>query len=346
MLPPHAGTAVSPARKVTTTASTVRIKRSHPILKSFAHGSKCSFAPVERLLLGTSLVLMALAIAGGGHADTVIPNLVAGIIVLLLAVCWLGSGSHEMARWIREILPFAILLNIFQSLGPVITTLRSVTFDHFLIASDHAILGDKLSAALWSSHLPWPITDMLTLSYASFYFLPFALYIWMVAHRHPERQWVVTAIFSTFIVSYAGYLLFPALGPRATVAVAYYHTLPAGLIGGHIRHILDILENTKVDAFPSGHAMVTILTLYFVQRYRPSWLWFYIPCSAFLIAATMLLAYHYVTDVLIGTFLIPVGPCLAYVLFPSFRSLGEGVIPPVPGLGWVVRSHKAQPPQE
>ncbi len=301
---------------------------------------------MERLLLGTSLVLTILAIIGGGQADAVIPNLIAGIIVLLLAVRWLASDTHETARWIREILPFAILLNIFQSLGPIITTLRPITYDHFLIASDHAILGDRLSTALWSSHLPWPITDTLTLAYTSFYFLPFALYVWMAAHRHPERQWVITAIFSTFLVSYIGYFLFPALGPRATVAASYYQTLPAGLIGGPVRHLLDILENTKVDAFPSGHTMVTLLTLYFVQRYRPSWLWFYIPCSAFLIAATMLLAYHYVTDVLIGTLLIPIGPWLACLLFPSFESLGAGAVPPVPGLRWVLRSRKAHPPQE
>ncbi|NOZ79282.1 MAG: phosphatase PAP2 family protein [Acidobacteria bacterium] len=301
---------------------------------------------MERLLLGASFVLTAMAIVAGGRANAVIPSLVAGIAVLLLAVRWLDSTSHETARWIREILPFALLLNIFQSLGPVITSLQPVTYDHLMIASDHAILGDRLFAALWSTHLPWPVTDVLTLAYASFYFLPFALYVWMAAHRHPERQWVITAIFSTFLVSYVGYLLFPSLGPRATVAAAYYQTLPAGLVGGPIRHILDILENTKVDAFPSGHTMVTLLTLYFVQRYRPAWLWFYIPCSAFLVAATMLLAYHYVTDVLVGVLLIPVGPWLARLLFPSFESLGEGAVPPLPGLRAMLRSRKAHPPQE
>jgi|AMFO01.1.fsa_nt_gi hypothetical protein len=302
--------------------------------------------PVERLLAGTSVVLLLLAAAGGGRALDVVPHLAAGLVVLLLAARWLDPASHPLTYWVRELLPFPLLLNIFQSLGTVIAALRPETFDRLLIVSDHHILGRRLFTALWSAHLPWPITDLLSIAYCSFYFLPFALYIWMAARRHPDRQWVITALLATFLVSYAGYFLLPAFGPRATIAAGYYRTLPAGLVGGHLRGLLDVLERTKVDAFPSGHVMVTLLTLFFVQRYRPAWLWLYLPCSALLIAATVLLAYHYVTDVLVGILVMPAGPVLARVLFPAFGSVGAHAAPPVPGLDPGAGSRTAPPRPE
>ncbi len=278
---------------------------------------------MERLLLGAYLLLLVLALNPRAPTLAVVPHLVVGLAVLIVGAVTLDTAAGNLQRWLRELLPIPLLLNIFQNLGAVIESLRGRTSDALLIACDRRLLGSHLYAALWTEHPSWPITDLLTLGYISFYFLPLALFLWMVRTRHPRRQFVITAFVTTFFVSYVGYFLLPALGPRLTLAASYYRHLPAGIIGGPVRHLLDVLEQTKTDAFPSGHTMITLVALTFVARYRRSWLLLYVPCAALLIAATVLLGYHYVTDVIVGMALTPVGPFLALRLFPRLNESGE-----------------------
>lgn len=293
------------------------------MIVGFPRSGKWSLAPVERLLLGAYLFLLVLAVNPRTPTLTVVPHLAIGLAVLLAGSVTLDPTAGNLQRWLRELLPIPLLLNIFQNLGAVIESIRGRTSDSLLIACDRHLLGSHLYAALWTEHPSWPITDLLTLGYTSFYFLPLALFLWMVWTRHPRRQLVITAFAATFFVSYVGYFLVPALGPRLTVASSYYQHLPAGIIGGPIRHLLDVLERTKTDAFPSGHTMVTLVALFFVARYRRSWLVLYAPCSALLIAATVLLGYHYVTDVLVGVALTPLGPYLSLRLFPRLSRSDE-----------------------
>jgi len=238
------------------------------------------------------------------------------MIVLFVGAGILDPAAGELRRWVRELLPLPLMLNIFQNLGVVIGAVRGGTFDRLLASSDRRLLGDHLFSALWSRPPSWPMTDLLTLGYTTFYVLPLVLFLWMVATRHPQRQFVVTSFAATLLVSYVGYFALPSVGPRLTIAARYYKDLPHGLFGGAIRHTLDVLEETKVDAFPSGHTMIALVTLMFVRRFRPRWLWLYVPASALLISATVLLAYHYVTDVIVGLALTPAGPALVRRLFP------------------------------
>ena len=65
-----------------------------------------------------------------------------------------------------------------------------------------------------------------------------------------------------------------------------------------MREQLDQWEKTKTDAFPSGHTMVTLAVLYCARRrHRPLYT-VLLPIGSLLIAATILLTYHYVVDVL------------------------------------------------
>ena len=325
----------------------MRIKRSPLILESQGLPGKWKLFPVERLLVGAYCVLLVLSAAGGSRGLSVAPHLAIGLAVLFAGAGLLDPASGPVARWLRELLPLPLVLNIFQSLGKVITSVRATTYDPLLIASDRALLGHRLSSAIWTTTLPWPVTDLLTLAYTTFYVMPLVLFLWMVARHHPHRQWVITALLATLLISYAGYVFVPAFGPRATVAADFYRSLPNGVVGGPIRHLLDTLEKTKVDAFPSGHVMITLLTLVFVQRYRPSWLWIYLPVASLLVAATVLLAYHYLTDVIAGAFLVPAGPLLARLLFPGLaESPGVRAVPSAAGLGQTADSRTAPPPRD
>ncbi|MGQ9495989.1 MAG: phosphatase PAP2 family protein [Thermoanaerobaculaceae bacterium] len=199
---------------------------------------------------------------------------------------------------IREFLPVPLVLFVFLHLGMVIPLVHPATYDDQLAALDSWLLGAETQQALYNLPLPWWLTDLLTVAYSTFFLMPIALLIVLVKAKDLYLPRVASTIIFTFLLSYVGYFLVPAYGPRAGVAKSRYQTLPKGLVGGQIREVLDHWEKTKTDAFPSGHTAVTLAVLICARRRAPRLYYALLPVGTLLIAATILLTYHYLVDVL------------------------------------------------
>ena len=243
-------------------------------------------------------------------------------LLFIVAALALGDDQQGWRYWAREFLPVPVIPFIFLNLGRLIPLVDPVTRDGALEHIDRLILGGEVQAALYSIPLPPWLADVLTLAYSTFFFLPLVLLVVLARRRDPFLPRVVTAVIFTFLVSYAGYFVVPAYGPRATVAQERYSTLPAGLVGEHLRDLLDHWEKTKTDAFPSGHTMVTLAVLFCARRrFRPLYNAL-LPVGALLIAATVLLTYHYVIDVLAAV------PLTAAAI--GLAALADGPVPRAP----------------
>lgn len=221
------------------------------------------------------------------------------VAVLFLAAAGALSRSPSPAlALVREFLPVPVIPFIFLHLGLLIPLVHPGSYDAELETLDRLLLGSEAQAALYALPLPAWLADLLTLAYSTFFFLPILLLVTLVRARDPFLPQVASAIIITFLISYAGYFLVPAYGPRAGVAKERYASLPPGWVGAPIRDLLDHWEKTKTDAFPSGHTMVTLAVLYCARRRAPRLYTALLPVGAMLIAATVLLTYHYVVDVL------------------------------------------------
>jgi membrane-associated phospholipid phosphatase len=251
-----------------------------------------------------------------------------------VAAAALGEGQEGWLYWFRELLPIPVVPFIFLNLGRLIPLVNGNVYDAQLERLDRRLLGPEIQAALYALPLPGWLADVLTLAYSTFFFLPIVLLVALAHRRDPLTARAVTAIILTFLVSYAGYFVVPAYGPRATVAQERYATLPAGLVGEPIRDLLDHWEKTKTDAFPSGHTMVTLAVLLLARRRARDLYNIMLPVGALLIAATVLLTYHYVVDVLAAPPLLAAALALARLIdghLPAVRSAVGGAAPkPVP----------------
>ncbi len=229
---------------------------------------------------------------------TVRTSLVTVGALFAVAAVALGENRTGWRYWCRELLPVPVVPFIFLNLGRLIPLVNPRVFDDSLIAWDRALLGHEAQAALYALPLPGWTADTLTLAYSTFFFLPVILAVVLAARRDPFLPQVTAAVVFTFVASYAGYVVFPAYGPRTTVAQQRYQSLPTGLVGEHLRDGLDELEKTKTDAFPSGHTMVTLAVLFCARRRCRTLYNVLLPVGSLLIAATVLLTYHYVVDIL------------------------------------------------
>lgn len=207
---------------------------------------------------------------------------------------------------------------VFNSLGTLIASIHATTIDPFLISVDHWLFG--VHPTVWMESFISPsLSAALQFAYISYYFIPLSLGIVLIARgRLREFEEVLFGILLCFYLSYAGYLLFPAIGPRFTLGHLQTGDLQLTPLIAAIQEALNNLEKNKTDAFPSGHTAVSVMSLYYAWSLRERKLFaVLVPTVTALLVSTVYLRYHYVIDVIAGVALTP----LTIALAPGLRRL-------------------------
>ncbi len=214
------------------------------------------------------------------------------------------KDSNGFLSWIYDLIfPTICILIVFDSLGSLVHYINPRDIDPVLIRLDYAIFG--FYPTVMAERLMTPLlTDIMQLAYSSYYFLPITLGVVLkVKGRNLEFDRSLFLIMLCFYISYAGYMLMPALGPRFTISHLQGADLSGYFIAGHVQEILNRLEGIKRDAFPSGHTGIALTVLYLSRRYARELYRFFLPCVLALIVSTVYCRYHYVVDVLGGILL-------------------------------------------
>jgi len=223
---------------------------------------------------------------------------VATIAILVRLVFMRQEPADRVLRFLSYWYPAFCLLPLFVELSFLIHLVHPTDYDRSLELLDRQWFGVDPVAWLQRSASPW-LTDALQLAYASFYLFPLWLLLALyLSKRLRDFRKAQFGMLLCFFLSYIGYFLVPALGPRF-----FSHEAPQGsLISRFIQEMLNHFERagSMRDAFPSGHAAVAVMVQWYAFRFfrlRGFWL---LPLTAALIFSTVYLAYHYAVDVLAG----------------------------------------------
>lgn len=254
----------------------------------------------------------------------------AGLTFVILATALYRTRVYPAQKGFHLSVAATVMtvLLIFNSLGVLIASLHATTFDPFLIAIDRALFG--VHPTVWMERLISPLlTTLLQFAYTSYYFIPLSLGIVLIARgRFGAFEEVLFGILLCFYLSYIGYLLVPAIGPRFTLSHLQTGDLQVSPFIATIQETLNALEKNKTDAFPSGHTAVSLMCLYFAWKEREKLLFAgLLPVVTGLIVATVYLRYHYVIDVIAGIALTG----LTIALAPRLRRL-LSIAPVRPGV--------------
>ena len=222
-------------------------------------------------------------------------------------------GSGRLGALFNDFSPGLFVILIYQSLGDLIQYLHP-DIDSMLIRIDFFLLGVHPTVWMERWTVPW-LTDLLSLAYASYYFLPVVLAIALYL-KNPKRDFEVAmfVLLLGYYVSFIGYILFPAIGPRHTLTHLQTVPLEGSVITDFIRDTLNSWEHNKRDCMPSGHTQVALMVLFLSYRYRRLLFYFLLPVASGLILSTVYHRYHYVIDLFAGAFLavacVLIGPRL------------------------------------
>jgi hypothetical protein len=98
-------------------------------------------------------------------------------------------------------------------------------------------------------------------------------------------------------------MLVPTVGPRFYMADQFTVTVKGTtMLSGKIYEMLNLLESTRRDCFPSLHTAITVIVTTYAYKYRRWLFWFFLPVNIGIVAATIYLRYHYVIDIIAGLF--------------------------------------------
>ncbi|MEW6584083.1 MAG: phosphatase PAP2 family protein [Nitrospirota bacterium] len=198
------------------------------------------------------------------------------------------------------IFPTICVLVVFDSLEWVVHYVNPHDIDPILIQLDYLIFGGHPTVMLERIVDPY-LTDLLQIAYTSYYLIPLTYgLVLLLDDRRTEFDKSLFLILFCFYLSYLGYILMPALGPRFTIDHLQTMELRGFLVAEPIQNLLNRLEGIKRDAFPSGHTAIALTVLYLSHRFKRKLFWIYLPVVTALIFSTVYCRYHYVVDVIAG----------------------------------------------
>jgi membrane-associated phospholipid phosphatase len=202
-------------------------------------------------------------------------------------------------RLLVDFYPAAFLPIVFNTLEPLIRAWRGGPRDALLIAADRAMFG--VDVTVWLQRFVRPaLSDTLFVFYSTYYFLALILGFVLWRRDHSTARRFIFTLMVCYYVSYAGYFLLPALGPRFAQAEAYTASITISPVSRTISDTINQLEKTKFDVFPSGHTLISVAVLLVAWKRARRAFWFFLPVATGLILATVYCRYHYVVDVLAG----------------------------------------------
>lgn len=213
--------------------------------------------------------------------------------------------SNSILKNIRDIVfPIVSILIIFDTLELIVHNINPQDIDYLLIRLDFLIFGFHPTIAVERFMFPL-LTDIIQAAYSTYYFLPISLGIALKLKKmHVEFEKSLFFIMLCFYISYLGYILFPALGPRYAMHHLYNGELEGIILTEPIHNLLNALEGIKRDAFPSGHTGIALMVLFLSYGYIRKLFWKLLVPVIFLLIATVYCRYHYVVDVIGGIVLV------------------------------------------
>lgn len=269
--------------------------------KFFKFSRYRSYDLVTALYLIIWIFLIVLFYSKIYHAELF---LIFHFLALIFTLSFAGIfPSNHIVSFFRNWYPVFYLPLFFTALHYLIPQINPDNVDHILISLDISLTGTY--PTVWMENFNYPLlTEILELSYLTFYFLPLLVLIPLyIRKRETLFNEAALAFLLGFYLSYFGYLTFPALGPRYFLASVQTSPLASGGFYHSIASALNGLENIQWDAFPSGHVTIALLFSHYAYLYFRKTFYWALPVVILLVISTIYLRYHYLVDVFAGIIL-------------------------------------------
>ncbi len=269
-----------------------------PILEAPA-ATETRFWAVDKVIFayyGFTTILIAGWYSRIPHAAWLVAWHIIGIAFVIFAALYSSPATRVFRYWY----PLPYVSFSYKEMALLISAIRHTDADQWLANLDLRIWGVHPTVWLERIQSP-PLTEFLQIVYTLF--VPAVLLIACVLwwrRRYREFQYYAFLIAFGYLVSYVGYLIVPARGPRFLLQHLQHVPLQGMWLFHGMQATLDRLESAHYDCFPSGHTELTILAWWSSRMAGKRLFQVYFAYTPAIIFATVYLRYHYTVDVFAG----------------------------------------------
>ena len=273
-------------------------------------------APVDVVSIIFMIFLIGLNLIFFGRVTAwpviiLIDLIVVGIIFLLAYLA--ETKKTKLLIGLHRFYSYPFVLFVFKEIYLMVRPIHPMDYDWLFISIDHWLFG--VNPTQWAAQFAHPVlTEMFQIAYFSYYILFLMLGIELFRrHTIDEFDYGAFLVVYGFYLSYLGYFLLPAVGPRFTLHNFYaidrelpglFFTTPMRNFINAGESISSVLPNAiqivQRDVFPSGHTQLTLIVVYLGHLYHLKTRWIMTILGTLLIVSTIYLRYHYVVDLLGG----------------------------------------------
>jgi len=273
-------------------------------------------APVDFVSIVFMLFLIALNLIFFGRVSAWL-GIIAVNIVVIIAIFFLSylaeTKKSKLLIGVHRFYSYLFILFVFKEIYLMVRPIHPVDYDWLFISIDHWIFG--VNPTQWIAQFAHPVlTEIFQIAYFSYYILFLMLGIELYCRYTVEEfDHGAFLVVYGFYLSYLGYFLLPAVGPRFTLHNFYAlnQELPGLLFTIPMRNFINagesissslpnVIQFVQRDVFPSGHTQLTLIVVYLGHHYHLKTRWIMTVLAGLLIIGTVYLRYHYVIDLIGG----------------------------------------------
>ncbi|MFP4369176.1 MAG: phosphatase PAP2 family protein [Candidatus Kapaibacterium sp.] len=240
-------------------------------------------------------------------------NISIAIGVISIATVEEKMNAGRIFTIFRRIYIIPVIYLIYSQVQYYIPVINPHNYDKLLMDLDIALFG--LNPTEWLHQFAHPIlTEYLQFTYMLFFFMPLVHALELHYEGDNKRFGEFTRIIMfAFYFSYLLYFFMPAIGPRFTIHNFFNinSELPGLLLTNLFRDFVNMggnvlpgesnpMDTVNRDCMPSGHTMITFITIIMVFRHDSRFKWPILVFGISLIFSTVYLWYHYVIDIIAG----------------------------------------------
>ena len=244
--------------------------------------------------------------------EIIIIDLVVIVVIFLLA-CLAETKKTKLLIGFHRFYSYAFVLFVFKEIYLMVRPIHPVDYDGLFISIDHWLFG--VNPTQWAAQFAHPIlTEIFQIAYFSYYILFLMLGIELYRRSTiDEFDQAAFLVVYGFYLSYLGYFLLPAVGPRFTLHNFYTldQELPGLFFTAPMRNFINagesisstlpnVVQFVQRDVFPSGHTQLSLIVVYLGHHYRLKTRWIMTVLAGLLIVGTIYLRYHYFIDLVGG----------------------------------------------
>jgi membrane-associated phospholipid phosphatase len=235
--------------------------------------------------------------------------------LLAMTVPWIDRRRPRWTGWLagvadfyRTVLPFLLCIAVYTNLHDLVRFVNPHDIHHHLLAAEQWLFGGQ--PVVWAqAYITRGRTEFFNLFYASFFLIgPSAVIILWATGRRVEAREALLGLIICFYTGYLLYVIFPAAPPRLYMESLGYFTvdLRGGPIANFQSALIRLMPNdASRAAFPSLHAGVSAVALYYSWRYCRWYFPLLLVVVAGLLVSTVYLRHHWVVDLIAGALLLP-----------------------------------------